>query len=279
MFPLHGTSARLGRGTQPDVGLEDDAVSTRHAHVSRRADGLYLQDGGSLNGTFVNDERVESPRRLVDGDHVRVGNTTLKFAMLDELEEHAVTQLFELAIHDSLTHAYSRRHLTAHLRSELALAAGRGQSIGLLSVGIDDFARVNDAYGHRLGDAVLRLVAAVIQRTLRPYDTLYRYAGDEFVVVVRNSSLRNARILGERIRHNVEGTRISGTSMAMTVTVGVTVVKPGCNLAQAEAPLEAIDQARSAARRAGRNQVSIGHPTTRTQSPPVQTPHTLPPRA
>jgi pSer/pThr/pTyr-binding forkhead associated (FHA) protein len=61
VFPLHGTSIWVGRGPQVDVDLEDDAVSTRHAHVTRRSNGFYLQDGGSRHGTFLNEARVELP--------------------------------------------------------------------------------------------------------------------------------------------------------------------------------------------------------------------------
>lgn len=279
VFPLHGTSIWLGRGSRVDVDLEDDAVSSRHALVTRRTDGIYLQDGGSSHGTFLNDEVVELPRRLVDGDHVRVGDTILKFSMLDELEEHALTQLFELTIHDPLTHAYNRRYLNAHLRSELAFAARQRQSIGLLLIDIDHFKRVNDSYGHRIGDVVLQLVAATIQRTLRPYDALCRYGGEEFVVVARDSSLRNAQILAERIRRNVEAMRFNGpsTSASITVSVGVTAVRPDGDPTEAEALLQTIDEALYAAKHAGRNRVHTGQPRPRTQTPRTQPPHTIPP--
>jgi len=262
VFQLHGTSIWLGRGSQVGVDLEDDAVSTRHAHFTRRSDGLYLQDGGSHNGTFVNDEPIESPRRLVDGDHVHVGNTVLKFCLLDELEEHALTQLFELTIHDPLTHAYNRRYLTTHLRSELAFGARQGQSLGLLLVDIDHFKRVNDTYGHHVGDLVLQLVAATIQRILRPYDALCRYGGEEFVIVARDSSLRNAEILAERVRRRIESMHfdVAGSPASITVSVGVTAVRPTGDSNEAESLLQSIDEALYAAKEAGRNQVKVAHP-------------------
>jgi two-component system, cell cycle response regulator len=262
VFRLHGTSIWLGRGSQAEIDLEDDAVSIRHAHVTRRADGLYLQDGASHNGTFLNDEPAELPRRLVDGDHVRIGSSIVKFCMLDELEEHALTQLFELTIHDPLTHAYNRRYLTTHLRSELAYATRQGQSLALLLVDIDHFKRVNDTYGHRLGDSVLQLVAASIQRTLRPYDALCRYGGEEFVVVARDSSLRNAEILGERIRRHIEAVHfdVGGTSASVTVSVGVTATRPVGDACEGEALLEAVDAALYAAKNSGRNRVKVGRP-------------------
>jgi len=262
VFRLHGTSSWLGRGSQVEVDLEDEAVSTRHAHIIRRSDGIYLQDGGSHNGTLLNDEPADLPRRLIDGDHVRIGNSILKFCMLDELEEHALTQLFELTIHDPLTHAYNRRYLTAHLRSELAYAARRGQSLALLLVDIDHFKHVNDTYGHRVGDSALQLVATSIQRTLRPYDALCRYGGEEFVVVARDSSLRNSEILAERIRRHIEAMHfdVGDESASITVSVGVTAISPTGAADEGDALLEEVDAALYAAKNAGRNRVKVGRP-------------------
>jgi pSer/pThr/pTyr-binding forkhead associated (FHA) protein len=71
-------SLRIGRGAESDVPLDGDStVSSRHAVVTRRADGLWVEDAGSTNGTFVNGARVTSPRLLQPGDVVRVGHTDL----------------------------------------------------------------------------------------------------------------------------------------------------------------------------------------------------------
>jgi diguanylate cyclase (GGDEF)-like protein len=280
VFPLHGTSISIGRGSRVDVDLEDDAVSARHAHVTRRSDGMFLQDGHSSHGTFLNGERIHTPCPLVDGDHVRVGNTILRFSMLDELEEHALTQLFELTIHDPLTHAYNRRYLTTHLRHELSYAARQNQSIGLLLIDIDHFKRVNDSYGHRVGDVVLQLVAASIQRTLRPYDALCRYGGEEFVVVARDISLRNAEILAERVRHNIEAMRIDGASASasVTVSIGVTSTRATGDAGEAEHLLQLVDEALYAAKGAGRNRVKVAQEAPSAPTRRTRPPHTLPPR-
>jgi two-component system, cell cycle response regulator len=261
VFQLHGTSIWIGRGPNADVDLDDDDVSSAHAHVTRRADGFYLQDGGSRSGTILNDQRLELPRRLVDGDHLVLGNTVLKFSMLDELEEHALTALFELTIRDPLTHAYNRRYLNTHLRSELAFAARQGVPLSVLLVDIDHFKRVNDSYGHRAGDVILQLVAATIARILRPYDVICRYGGEEFVVVARDTSHRNAQILAERIRHQVEGLRfeLGGSPASVTVSIGVTTVSPQSKGLAIGPLLQAADDAMYAAKKAGRNCVRTLH--------------------
>jgi diguanylate cyclase (GGDEF)-like protein len=274
VFPLHGTSVDLGRGPDANINLDDDAVSGSHARIVRRSDGMYLVDAVSRNGTFVNEHRITEPRRLSDGDHLRLGNTVLKFSMVNELEERALNNLFELTVRDPLTRAYNRRYLMQHLRSELAFSARQGLSLALLLVDIDHFKQVNDAHGHAVGDVVLQLVASTIQRLLRPYDALCRYGGEEFVVVARDTSLRNAEILAQRMRRQIEALRFDagGSIGAVTVSIGVTATQPQSGAKDADALLIAVDDALYEAKEAGRNRV-------RSSPPQAQAHHCIEPRA
>lgn len=262
VFPLHGTSAWLGRSVGLPVCLNDDAISERHAQITRHSDGhCYLEDGGSRNGTYVNEVRVGHGQRLEDGDHIRLGNTILRFSMLDQLEEQALTRLYELTVRDPLTQAFNRRHLVSHLKSELAFASRRHMSVALLLVDIDHFKRFNDRYGHAVGDVVLQLVANSIQRLLRPYDALFRYGGEEFLVVVRDTSLRNAQILAERIRQHVEDVRFEsgGAVHGVSVSIGVTVAPTNSGAGDIETLIHTADLAMYDAKQAGRNRVHARH--------------------
>jgi pSer/pThr/pTyr-binding forkhead associated (FHA) protein len=79
-FDLNSAALTIGRGPQNDVQLEDDEfASARHARVEPRRDGVWVQDRGSTNGTFVNGTRLSRPRRLTPGDILRVGETDLRF--------------------------------------------------------------------------------------------------------------------------------------------------------------------------------------------------------
>jgi two-component system cell cycle response regulator len=257
VFALHGRTVELGRDPDVQVSLDDDAVSSHHARLVHRPDGTYLIDGGGGSGTFVNEHRIEEPRKLADGDHVRVGNSVLKFSLVDELEERALTRLYELTVRDPLTSAYNRRYLMTHLRSELAFAARHEMWVSLLLVDIDRFKLVNDNFGHVVGDVVLQLVAGTMQRLLRPYDALCRYGGEEFVIVARNTSLRNAEILAQRLRRQVERLRfdVDGSPRSVTVSIGVAAVRPEPGFDETLALLGAADRALYAAKAAGRNAV------------------------
>ena len=79
-FELNSTQLTLGRGGQNDIALgKDDFVSARHARFEPRQDGVWVQDLGSTNGTYLNGVRLEQPRRLTSGDIVRIGDTDLRF--------------------------------------------------------------------------------------------------------------------------------------------------------------------------------------------------------
>jgi pSer/pThr/pTyr-binding forkhead associated (FHA) protein len=79
-FELNSSQLTIGRGRQNDIALpNDDYISARHARFEPRQDGVWVQDLGSTNGTYVNGARLESPRRLSAGDVVRVGDTDLRY--------------------------------------------------------------------------------------------------------------------------------------------------------------------------------------------------------
>jgi diguanylate cyclase (GGDEF)-like protein len=266
VFPIHAASVSFGRDSGADHNLTDHAVSGWHARITVDPSGTHIEDLGSTNGTCVNGERIVARRILVDGDQLRLGDTFLKFSMLDALEEQALTRLFDLTVRDPLTNTYNRRHFDEHLRSELAYAQRTRAPLALLLVDIDHFKSVNDTWGHRMGDVVLQVIALNMQRLLRPYDLLCRFGGEEFVVVARNTSPRNAEILAERVRRRVETMplEMAGHCVSVTVSIGVVSVDPNEGCPDEETLLQAVDQALYGAKRAGRNRVVTSLPPSRT---------------
>jgi diguanylate cyclase (GGDEF)-like protein len=258
VFTLTPPSVSVGRDDGVDVRLDDDTVSGRHARLLLNDDGASLEDLGSRNGTFVNERRVRGICPLVDGDHVRFGSTTVvKFAMTDELEERALTTLFALTLRDPLTRLYNRRYFDDRLHSEFSFARRHRALLALLLIDIDHFKPVNDTWGHPMGDAVLKLVASSIERVMRPEDVLARFGGDEFVVIARATSLRNAEIFAQRICHRIEELTLDapGRELEVTVSAGVALMSPDAAIAGPEALLACADQALYRAKAAGRNRV------------------------
>ncbi|MBI3179634.1 MAG: diguanylate cyclase, partial [Deltaproteobacteria bacterium] len=135
-----------------------------------------MQDLASTNGTFVRGERITGPVRLHDGDQVQLGpDRVLRYSLRDILEEDAAFELYDSSVRDSTSGAFNRRHFDERLGAELAFAARGAQPLALLLLDIDEFKGVNDAHGHLVGDKVLGVLTANIQRMLRPTDSLFRY--------------------------------------------------------------------------------------------------------
>lgn len=249
----------IGRGDHVDVRLVDPGLSWVHARLRRQRDGFYLEDLASTNGTFLGRDRIQSPVRLCDGDRIQLGgHTTLKFSAVDELEESAALRLYRSMVHDALTGVFNRRYLEERLAGEVSFAARHGTSLALLLIDVDHFKRINDLLGHNVGDATLRVIAASIQRILRPEDVLARYGGEEFVVLARSITPANAEILAERIRRHVEELELAlADELPMSVSVGVAIVAPGHSRPDAPALLMAADEAMYEAKAQGRNRVVI----------------------
>lgn len=91
----------------------------------------------------------------------------------------------------------------------------------LLMIDIDDFKKINDSYGHQKGDDVLKLVANTIKSSLRSYDIIGRYGGEEFIVFLPNTDIKNAFFISERIRKNIESLKIHGINTTITISIGI----------------------------------------------------------
>ncbi len=165
---------------------------------------------------------------------------------------------------DVLTGWHNRRYLEARLPEEFALAARSQESVSFLLFDIDHFKSVNDEHGHEAGDMVLRIVARRVQKEIRLSDVAARWGGEEFVVVLPRTSLTDAHILAERIRHAVCATPIrvnEDLALSVTISIGASSITPPkqhedySNLAREG--INSADKAMYAAKESGRNQVCL----------------------
>ncbi len=200
------------------------------------------------------------PRLRADGVVIAEGilaDVTAEREALLALEA-ARQEADRLARVDPLTGAFNRRHFSEALESELARAGRQGTGTGLLAVDIDHFKVLNDLHGHAVGDEVLVHVAGRIADALRGYDTLARWGGEEFVVLLPGFSARDDLLsAGERVREAVEDTPavIRGSRFPLTVSVGAASNDP--RDADPAGLVERADRALYAAKNAGRNCVVL----------------------
>jgi len=165
--------------------------------------------------------------------------------------------LFRLSTSDPLTGALNRRHFMALMGREQKRAERYAARFSLLMLDIDHFKKINDTYGHQIGDEAIKHMAAACQAHLRPTDLLCRFGGEEFLVALTHTEETGAQIAAERIREAVAKVEIPAdrNTVRFTVSIGVTTFVPG---ARVEQLIECADQALYAAKTGGRNQVRIG---------------------
>jgi len=166
----------------------------------------------------------------------------------------------QLAQKDPLTGICNRAALDEMMQRELSHARRQDSSYALLILDIDHFKAVNDKYGHIVGDCALKAVANMIGSCKRDGDLLFRYGGEEFVVLMRDTDLEGSNLLAERIRTTIETSpcTCSGANLNIRVSIGVSVLQEN------DSPISLFaraDQALYSAKRNGRNQVCVAEPT------------------
>ena len=165
-------------------------------------------------------------------------------------------QAINMALQDPLTNAGNRKALENAIQREQHLVERYETSFSLLMIDIDYFKKVNDQYGHGAGDRTLQKVSQTIMEVIRQSDQLFRYGGEEFVVLLNNSDVNNASFMAERIRQAIEQI----VTMCDTVPIKVTVSIGVANFNQKECVDQLFSRADKAlyiAKGNGRNQVSV----------------------
>jgi diguanylate cyclase (GGDEF)-like protein len=157
---------------------------------------------------------------------------------------------------DPLTGVLNRRSFLELSGKEEARGRRRDYELAVLMVDIDHFKRVNDTYGHGCGDAVIRALADICSRALRPSDLVARYGGEEFVISLPETGLEAARLVADRLRHSVSQATVAaeGATIRFTVSIGVAICSRSSSFASA---MRSADEALYVAKRNGRNRVEL----------------------
>ena len=210
------------------MALSESSLSRQHARIVRSENTYTVEDLGSTNGTFVDGKRVLDPRTLEDGCRIYLGKrTVLHFRLYDPVELEAARAAYALTVRDPLTGAFNRRYLEERLWSEAAFAHRHQSPLSLVLLDIDHFKRINDEYGHSVGDAALRCLASALSTLTRQEDVLARYGGEEFALIARGIDREKTLALAERMRRTIEEQRLPTTRGALRFTVSVGIAFSG----------------------------------------------------
>jgi diguanylate cyclase (GGDEF)-like protein len=175
------------------------------------------------------------------------GETSLQNLVLFE-------EVKNLAIRDGLTGLYNYRHFWDLLGHQVELNRRYGCPLALLFLDLDNFKQINDTLGHSRGDMVLKLVASYLQSTVRQADVVCRYGGEEFVVILPQTSGDQAEVLAERLRCGLAGQEmcVGDRKIHLSTSIGVAGLKPEMD---ADALVNAADAALYRAKNEGKNKV------------------------
>ena len=264
-IPLEREEVIMGRALEADVRVNDNQVSRQHARIiampteSRVAMQYVLNDLDSRNGTFLNGRRVKR-EILENGDKITLGDTILRFDLLDEIDREYQRQIHRLISHDDLTGLLSSRSFFSELRREAGRAKAENRPFCVLMMDGDNFKSVNDKYGHLTGSKTIEEIGFSITTNLRSGDAAARFGGDEFAAFLLDAELPQALVAAERMRTSIENYPFTvvrqGSKETHNITVSIGVASfPN----DSSDPIELVEMADSAlyrAKRDGRNRVA-----------------------
>jgi diguanylate cyclase (GGDEF)-like protein len=179
--------------------------------------------------------------------------SALLFPMRNALLYRAATQS---ALRDPLTDTGNRIAMDQTLEREIEMSRRHLMPLSLLMLDIDHFKNVNDSYGHNAGDDVLKAVATAIKNQLRNVDMVFRFGGEEFLILLSNTTREAAAMVGERLRAAAQAQdyQADGNAVELTVSLGCSTLLPG---ESAESLLRRADSALYVAKREGRNRLTM----------------------
>ncbi len=230
-----------------DSGLDECVERLQQAHtldeVQEIRELLLQQTKGLQIRTRQMVEDVQQARVQVSDANKKV--ETLKQQM-EKIKQEIVI--------DPLTRTYNRRAYDEKLKHEVMSFQRYGGPTAMALIDIDHFKQVNDTYGHRTGDGVLRILTEVMKKEIREIDVLARYGGEEFALILPHTPYKQALEVAERIRQKVEVSRFTykGKPFSVTACLGVGTLKEDDTL---ESYVERVDQALYRGKNGGRNRV------------------------
>ena len=208
----------------------------------------------------------ESARSKYDPEYESLGSLDKQY-ILSTIAKHSGHALLNLkhreklgtqAVYDSLTGLFNRRYMEETLKRELSRVTRKKNPLGLILADIDHFKRFNDSYGHAAGDALLRSLGSFLKEHVRREDIACRYGGEEFVLIMPESSLENTRRRAEQIRKEIKQLRVwhhGSLINSVNVSMGVVVFSEHGN--SVETLLESADKALYRAKKHGRDRIEV----------------------
>jgi diguanylate cyclase (GGDEF)-like protein len=262
MFDLKEIETFAGRSPEHVISLEFTGISRNHFKITSLDSGEQtIEDVGSRNGTFVNNQKIEGAPKLNKGDIVKVGNIAMKYLPQGDPERLTYDKLQHEANTDGHTGCYNKTYFNNALNLEVKKSKLSGSPLSLIVFDLDHFKNLNDNYGHDAGDYVLKTLADVIRdHGVRELDIFARYGGEEFVILLPKTNLKQAFEIAERQRKLIEDKEFiySEQRLPVTASIGVSDYRQG--VTTGTELFKRADEAVYKSKEGGRNQVNFYKP-------------------
>ena len=264
---LRSVKPRIGEGITGWVAETGEAILSGDAKKDPRArliPGLPVRDLSYIVVPAAVEGRVTGVIRISRAGLNQYSHRDLQIATVFANQAAIAIEnarLYEttrqLTITDGLTGLYNARYLTERLEGEINRARRYGHRLSLAMIDSDSLKQINDQFGHQQGDRAVRETGLSIRSSVRQSDIVFRYAGDEFVVLMPETDVSTAYLVLERIRRRVEEhyLRVDGHDVRMTVSAGVATFPD--HAGDAEDLIRAADEAMYRAKGAGKNRVMV----------------------
>jgi diguanylate cyclase (GGDEF)-like protein len=193
--------------------------------------------------------------RIREADEERLSGT-----IRERQKEVVLEDLSRKAAYDPLTGLYNRRQMDETLRAEALHAIQRKSVIGIIMADIDHFKTINDTYGHHAGDLMLQAIARILKESVRAADSVCRYGGEEFIIILPGASLDIIERIAEKIRIQFEGHKLEHENQTVQATISLGVASFPQHANSLEQVIQHADKALYQAKRGGRNRVVLYSP-------------------
>jgi len=215
------------------------------APIKRKEKLLGFINLESAKPDFFKAKYLERLQALADQAAIAIENAQL----FEEMEKLAIT--------DSLTGLYNRRYFFAYAENEIERSKRYNKNLSIIMMDIDHFKKINDNFGHQIGDQVLKEIADICLAILRKVDVMCRYGGEEFVVLLPETEVTNAAHAAERMCTAISSLRLKSEKGDVSVSVSIGVAEMEKSRGSFEKLLAAADAALYSAKETGRNRVRV----------------------
>jgi diguanylate cyclase (GGDEF)-like protein len=243
----------------PDVRRMQGTPAERRPYRTSSFAAVPMFAGSDTLGVLsATDKRDGSAFNRQDTVALRMLSVSAALALVAARNDTEVHRLAYAATVDSLTGLFNRPYVDTRLHQEVERAKRAASSLTVLMADVDDFKKINDTYGHQIGDAVLKTVGSILRSAVRVFDVCARYGGDEFAIVMPSSDQASAAACAERIRQRVAEAYLHDESVfrlpPLTLSIGAGVIQRG------DTPADLVrraDQCLYQAKAEGKNRVRM----------------------